>query len=71
MKAYQCDRCFGYYTKNEAVTVPGASSDKIITGMMLRDSDSDAAAPGFPRKSYDLCDKCAKELVEWLLFKGD
>lgn len=68
MKAYQCDRCFRYYTDNKDVIIPGAPSNSILTGIKLcKNHDPEKS----PVKDYDLCDDCAKTLVDWLQNRGN
>lgn len=65
MQACQCDRCFRYYTENKGVVVPGFSTSKIVAGFQFRCKNTDY----IDMKDYDLCDACAKELVDWFRFR--
>ena len=59
-RVIQCDRCGKTYEKNERYQTRGSVEGSVlsgittITGMGLRD------------ESYDLCDKCIGELLDWL-----
>lgn len=66
MKAYQCDRCFKYYTDNKDVPIPGKASSEILSGIELVTGHQ---TPSKVVKSYDLCDDCAKELVNWITYQ--
>lgn len=68
-KAYQCDRCFQYYTENKETVVPGAPSDAIATEMVILDKNVEGSGMPRRKKSYELCDECMKELVNWLYFR--
>ena len=70
-KAYQCDRCFQYYTDNKEVLVPGFGTDKIARGMsILGPNTSTAGSATQTHKDYELCDACLKELNDWLAFRN-
>ena len=59
-RVIQCDRCGKTYEKNERYQTRGSVEGSVlsgittITGMGLRD------------ESYDLCDECIGELLDWL-----
>ena len=59
-RVIQCDRCGKTYEKNESYQTRGSVEGSVlsgittITGMGLRD------------ESYDLCDECIGELLDWL-----
>ena len=59
-RVIQCDRCRKTYEKNERYQTRGSVEGSVlsgittITGMGLRD------------ESYDLCDECIGELLDWL-----
>lgn len=67
MQALQCDRCFSYYTENKDPIIPGFGTHKIMAGFQFRAKDTDYNA----MKDYDLCDKCAKEMIEWFQFRRE
>ena len=60
LERIQCDRCGKTYEKNERYQTRGSVEGSVlsgittITGMGLRD------------ESYDLCDECIGELLDWL-----
>ena len=65
MQALQCDRCFSYYTENKDPIVPGFGTNQIMTGFQFR-----ATNTGYNgMKNYDLCDKCAKEMIDWFQYR--
>lgn len=65
MQALQCDRCFSYYTENKDPIIPGFGTDKIMAGFRFR-----SKATGIDgMKSYDLCDKCAQEMIDWFRYR--
>ena len=59
-RVIRCDRCGKTYEKNERYQTRGGVEGSVlsgittITGMGLRD------------ESYDLCDECIGELLDWL-----
>lgn len=65
MLALQCDRCFSYYTENKEPIVPGFGTNKIMTGFRFRAKDTEING----MKTYDLCDKCAQEMLDWLRYR--
>ena len=59
-RVIQCDRCGKTYEKNERYQARGDAAGNVLSGITtvtwirLRD------------ESYDLCDECIGELLEWL-----
>ena len=55
--AKKCDRCGGFYLKEEKKTCRNGS---LVSGVSLR------SFYGNPIDSYDLCECCTKKLLEFL-----
>lgn len=61
-KAYQCDRCFNYYTANKECHVPGRPTSVLATGITIEDT-----SPQQSSKKYELCDDCLEQLFDFLM----
>ena len=61
-KAYQCDRCNKYYMKNKKIMIPGNPTSIRATEVTIYASTKYV-------KSYELCDECLTELINWLGFR--
>lgn len=59
-RVIQCDRCGKIYEKNERYQTRDNVAGGVISGI------STITEVGLRDESYDLCDECIGELLEWL-----
>lgn len=71
MNAKKCDRCGCYYTKNEPVANNKDSGERIVIhGIRIWKTLQTYGSHGYSNEDatevYDLCDHCAKRLIDWM-----
>lgn len=64
MKAYQCDRCFRYYTENKDVIPRGLQSNAVAKTITITCKNE-------AHKTYELCDECLRRINDFLNYVGE
>lgn len=59
-RVIQCDRCGKTYEKNERYQTRGSVEGNVLSGITT------ITGIGLRDESYDLCDECIGELIDWL-----